>query len=309
MSAPTSPVLRVGSRGSELALIQARSVMQALGESTELIIIETHGDRVTDRPLSQVGGAGLFIKEIESALMDDRIDIAVHSMKDVPSVVPDGLALAATLERLDARDALISREAPSIAALPRGAQVATGSLRRRSQLLAIRPDLRVDDLRGNVGTRLDKFDASSWDAIVLAAAGLLRLGLEGRIRHRIPIDEMIPAVGQGALGIETRADDRKALAAIDSLNHPETHRAVACERAFLGRLQGGCQVPIGAFAEVHDETLRLRGYVGSVDGKRRLRREATGALDAPDALGLALAEEMFDDGAGDIISEVANGDE
>lgn len=309
----TSQPIRVGSRGSELALIQARSVMRAIDGRTELVIIETHGDRVTDRPLSRVGGAGLFIKEIESALIEDRIDVAVHSMKDVPSVVPDGLTLAATLERLDARDALVSRTASSIAALPRGAHMATGSLRRRSQLLALRPDLKVEDLRGNVGTRLDKFDASSWDAIVLAAAGLLRLGLEERIQCRIPTDEMIPAVGQGALAIETRSDDRQVLAAVESLNHPDTQTAVACERAFLGRLEGGCQVPIGAFAELRPELrndqLRLLGYVGSVDGSRRLRRETTGAIDAPVELGLALAEEMLDAGAGEIVSDVANVDE
>ena len=187
--------------------------------------------------------------------------------------------------------------------------MATGSLRRRSQLLARRPDLEVEDLRGNVGTRLDKFDASSWDAIVLAAAGLLRLGLEERIRATIPIDEMIPAVGQGALALETRSDDREVLSAVSSLNHHETQRAVACERAFLGRLEGGCQVPIGAFAEVRQDKLRLLGYVGSVDGLRRLKREATGALDAPAALGLALAEEMLDHGAGEIIGEVARTDE
>lgn len=296
--------IRVGSRGSELALIQARSVARALDAKTELVIIETHGDRVTDRPLSEVGGAGLFIKEIESALLDGRIDLAVHSMKDVPSVVPEGLTLAATLERLDARDALVSRAATSIAELPRGAHLATGSLRRRSQLLALRPDLEVEDLRGNVGTRLDKFDASPWDAIVLAAAGLLRLGLKERIRSPIPIDEMIPAVGQGALAIETRADDRAVLSVVSSMNHPRTQRAVACERAFLGRLEGGCQVPIGAFAEARDDALHLVGYVGSIDGAKRLRREAAGSLGDPAMLGLALAEEMIDHGAADIISEV-----
>jgi hydroxymethylbilane synthase len=303
-----SPPIRVGSRGSDLALIQAREVMNALDEPAELVIIETHGDRVTDRPLSQVGGAGLFIKEIESALIDDRIDLAVHSMKDVPSVVPEGLSLAATLARLDARDALVSKTAPTIAALSHGAHIATGSLRRRSQLLAIRPDLVVDDLRGNVGTRLDKFDASSWDAVVLAAAGLMRLGLEARIRAKLPVDEMIPAVGQGALAIETRTDDRRVRSLVEALNHPATQRAVACERAFLGRLEGGCQVPIGAFAEIEQQSLRLLGYVGSVDGSRRLRREATGALEAPEALGLALAEQMLEAGAGEIIGEIARSD-
>ena len=295
--------IRVGSRGSDLALIQARSTMQALEGESELVIIETKGDRVTDRPLSQVGPSGLFIKEIETALIEERIDIAVHSMKDVPSVVPDGLMLAATLERLDARDALVSRSAVTIASLPRGARLATGSLRRRSQLLAARPDMNVEDLRGNVPTRLDKFDASSWDAIVLAAAGLVRLGLVERIGALIPVEDMIPAVGQGALAIETRADDRDVLAAVARLNHVESQRAVACERAFLGRLEGGCQVPIGAYADADGDRLRLRGYVGSVDGARHLRHQALG--DAPEVLGLALAEEMLDMGAAEIMGDVA----
>ena len=298
--------IRVGSRGSDLALIQARSTMQGLEGETELVIIQTHGDRVTDQPLSQLGRAGLFIKEIESALLDERIDIAVHSMKDVPSIVADGLTLAATLERLDPRDALVSRRADSIASLPRGARLATGSLRRRSQLLATRPDVNIEDLRGNVPTRLDKFDASSWDAIVLAAAGLIRLGFEERIGTVIPIEDMIPAVGQGALAIETRADDRDVLVAVAPLNHVESQRAVACERAFLGRLEGGCQVPIGAYADADGDRLRLRGYVGSVDGTRHLRREAMG--DVPEALGLALAEEMLEMGAAEIIRDVVEVD-
>lgn len=294
--------LRVGSRGSDLALVQARATMKALGGEPELVIIETHGDRVTDKPLSQLGSAGLFIKEIESALFDERIDIAVHSMKDVPSVVPDGLTLAATLERVDPRDALISRSADTISSLPRDAKLATGSLRRRSQILAKRPDVNVEDLRGNVPTRLDKFDASSWDAIVLAAAGLTRLGLERRIRAAIPVDDMIPAVGQGALAIETRRDDDGAVAAARSLNHPETERAVACERALLARLEGGCQVPIGAYARADGAELHLVGYVGSVDGTKHLKREAAGG--DPADVGLGLAEELLALGAAEIIREV-----
>lgn len=282
--------------------------MNALERDTELVIIETHGDRVLDRALSEVGGAGLFIKEIEAALIDDRIDVAVHSMKDVPSAIPEGLALPATLERLDARDALVSRGAESIRALPHGARMATGSLRRRSQLLGMRPDLEIEDLRGNVGTRLDKFDASSWEAIVLATAGLVRMELQSRIRARIPVEEMIPAVGQGALALETRSDDPSVIAAVESLNHEKTQRAVACERAFLRRLEGGCQIPIGAFAEVQGQELRLLGFVGSVDGSKRLRRETRGRADAPEVLGLSLAEEMLGDGAQEIIREVTGVD-
>lgn len=283
--------------------------MNALERDTELVVIETRGDRMIDRALNQIGGAGVFIKEIESALIEDRIDVAVHSLKDLPSVIPEGLSIAATLERLDARDALVSREAESIRALPQGARMATGSLRRRSQLLGMRPDLEIEDLRGNVGTRLNKFDASSWEAIVLAAAGLVRMGVESRIRARIPIEEMIPAVGQGALALETRADDRSTLAAVERLNHEETERAVACERAFLRRLEGGCQIPIGAFAEVRGEELRLLGFVGSVDGSKRLRRDASGRADDPEALGLSLAEAMLDDGAQEIIREVVGVDD
>lgn len=299
--------IRVGSRGSELALVQARATMLALerasGGKSELIIIETHGDRVTDRPLSQVGGAGLFIKEIETALLDDRIDVGVHSMKDVPSVVPDGFTLAATLERMDARDALVSPRVDSIQALPPGARLATGSLRRRSQLLAMRPDLVIEDLRGNVPTRLDKLDASTWDGIILAAAGLVRLGLEDRIAARLSVDEMVPAVGQGALAIETRADDVSAIALVEALNHEPSRRAVLCERAFLGRLEGGCQVPIGAHATFNDDGLKLRGFVGAVDGSNYLKREASGG--DPEALGLELAEVMLSLGAADIIRDVA----
>jgi len=296
--------IRVGTRGSELALVQARAILNALDGEGELIVIQTRGDRVVDRPLNRVGGAGLFIKEIESALLDSRIDLAVHSMKDVPSEIAEGLTLAATTKRIDPRDVLVSRRADSLAAIPPGARLATGSLRRRSQLLAARPDLRVEDLRGNVPTRLQKFDASNWEAIVLAGAGLVRLGLAGRIRAFLPIEEMLPAVGQGALALEARADDGELRERLDALNDPDSSRAVASERAFLGRLEGGCQVPIGAYAEVSGNQLRLRGFVGSVDGTRTLKREAAGRANAPYELGLALAEEMLSEGAADIVREV-----
>jgi len=296
--------IRVGTRGSELALVQARAILNALDGEGELIVIQTRGDRVVDRPLNRVGGAGLFIKEIESALLDSRIDLAVHSMKDVPSEIAEGLTLAATTKRIDPRDVLVSRRADSLAAIPPGARLATGSLRRRSQLLAARPDLRVEDLRGNVPTRLQKFDASNWEAIVLAGAGLVRLGLAGRIRAFLPIEEMLPAVGQGALALEARADDGELRERLDALNDPDSSRAVASERAFLGRLEGGCQVPIGAYAEVSGNQLRLRGFVGSVDGTRTLKRAAAGRANAPYELGLALAEEMLSEGAADIVREV-----
>ncbi len=300
--------LRVGSRKSELALIQSRSIITALGGEAELVLIQTQGDRVTDRPLNQVGSAGLFIKEIESALLEERIDLAVHSMKDMPSEIPEGLALAATTKRLDARDALVSRGADSLASLPEGAKMATGSLRRRSQLLAARPDLHIEDLRGNVQTRLKKFDASSWEAIVLAGAGLVRMGLDARITSYFSVDEMIPAVGQGALALETRYDDdlRNRLREI---NHPASESAILAERTFLRRLQGGCQVPIGAYGEIEAGELRLRGFVGGVDGRRYEKNERRGPVAAAQELGLALAEDMLAGGASEIIQEQAEVDE
>ncbi len=301
--------LRVGSRKSELALIQSRSIIASLGGEAELVLIQTQGDRVTDRPLNQIGGAGLFIKEMESALLDERIDLAVHSMKDMPSEIPEGLALAATTKRLDARDALVSRGADSLASLPEGAKMATGSLRRRSQLLAARPDLHIEDLRGNVQTRLSKFDASSWEAIVLAGAGLVRLGLEARISYYFSIDEMIPAVGQGALALETRDDDGDLRNRLRELNHAPSESAVLAERSFLGRLQGGCQVPIGAYGEIEAGELRLRGFVGAVDGHRYEKRETRGPVAAAEELGLALAEDMLAAGAAEIIDARAQVDE
>jgi hydroxymethylbilane synthase len=301
--------IRIGTRGSRLALLQAHAVRTTLeevlpGRPIEVEVIETEGDRVQDRPLDAMGGSGVFVKEIESALLEGRIDVAVHSMKDLTSTLPEGLAIAATTERGDPRDVLVSRAATSVASLPEGATVATGSLRRRSELLSLRPDLHVVDLRGNVPTRLEKFDRSSWEAIVLAGAGLLRLGLERRIRAYIPVDAMIPAVGQGALAVEIREDDAELRRELLVLNHPETARAVAAERAFLARLEGGCRTPIGGHGETRDGELVLRGYVGSVDGRRSLRRELRGSVDAPEELGVELAASMLDDGAAEIIGEI-----
>jgi hydroxymethylbilane synthase len=297
--------IRVGTRGSRLALAQTESIVEAVrtrhpeAEIT-IEIIQTQGDRVLDRPLSAIGDAGLFIKEIETALLEDRIDLAVHSMKDLPSRLTAGLALAATTERADPRDVLVSRSLSSLESLPRGGRVATGSLRRRSQLLALRPDLTVEDLRGNVPTRLEKFDRSSWDGILLAGAGLVRLGLTSRIGSYIPVETMLPAVGQGALALETRASGGEIAEVVSFLNHSDTERAVAAERSFLARLEGGCKVPIAAFAEV-SERLRLRGYVGRVDGSRHLRREIAGDVSHAEALGVELAESMLAEGADAIV--------
>ena len=298
--------IRIGSRGSRLALVQARGIMDALAPyaTVELEIIQTHGDQVTDRPLNQAGGPGLFIKEIEKALLEERIDLAVHSMKDVPSGVAEGLILAATTERKDPRDAFVSLRAESIETLPQGAKLATGSLRRRSQLLAARSDLRIEDLRGNVPTRLEKLDASDWEGIVLAAAGLERLGLADRISSLIPVETMLPPVGQGALAIEIREADEALGKSLKHLNHYASERAVTAERALVAKLQGGCQVPIGAYAVLHNDMIRLRGFVGSLDGARCLKQEVSGRPDEAESLGLELAGRMLEAGAAEIIREV-----
>jgi len=300
--------IRIGTRGSRLALVQTHSVADAIRAKHPEVavvveIIETQGDRVLDRPLSAIGDAGVFIKEIEAALLEERVDLAVHSMKDLPSKLTDGLALAATTERFDPRDVLVARSASSLETLPRGGTVATGSLRRRSQLLALRPDLKVEDLRGNVPTRLEKFDRSTWDAIILAGAGLERLGLATRIRSYIPIESMLPAVGQGALALETRASDREIAETLAFLSHAPTERAVVSERSFLARLEGGCRVPIAAYAEIRGGSLSLRGYVGAVDGSRHLRREIEGDSSRAEGLGLELAESMLAEGAAAIIRQ------
>ncbi len=298
--------IRIGTRGSRLALIQTQSIVDAIrGKHPEAVIdveiIQTRGDRVLDRPLSAIGDSGVFIKEIETALLEERVDLAVHSMKDLPSKLTEDLALAATTERVDARDVLVAKGSSSLETLPRGGTVATGSLRRRSQLLALRPDLAVEDLRGNVPTRLEKLDRSEWDGILLAGAGLERLGLADRIRSYIPIERMLPAVGQGALALETRASDRELLDILAFLSHPPTERAVASERAFLARLEGGCRVPIAGYAEVRGDSISLRGYVGATDGSRYLRREIEGDVARSEGLGMELAESMLAAGAAEII--------
>ncbi|MEE9264032.1 MAG: hydroxymethylbilane synthase [Vicinamibacteria bacterium] len=300
--------LRVGTRGSELALAQTRGIVATLKQrlpdiEIEIQVIKTTGDVVTDVPLSQVGDRGLFIKEIENALLDGSVDFAVHSMKDLPSSLPSGLTIAAVTARLDPRDVLISREARSIEALPRNGPLATGSLRRRSQVLALRPDLRVVALRGNITTRLRKFDESSWDSMILASAGLTRLGLEERIVTAIPVDQMLPAVGQGALGLEARADDPEVLECLTSLNDEESATAVTAERALLRRLQGGCQVPIGAHGRILESGLVLEAYIGSTDGRRHLRRQAEGASERAEEIGESLAEQMLGAGGNEILKQ------
>ena len=284
----------IGSRGSQLALWQSRWVaarLASFGEETRIEIIKTTGDQVQDVPLGQVGSKGLFTKEIEDALLDGSIDLAVHSLKDMPTELPAGLVLAAIPEREDVRDALIGR---TLAELPAGAKVGTGSLRRGAQLRALRPDLDVVGIRGNVDTRLRKLDEGQYDAIMLAAAGLTRLGWAARINQYFEPSEICPAVGQGALAIET-VEAKRNIAS--KLNDPATAIAVRAERSLLATLGGGCQVPVGAHALVNGELLELRGIVASPDGSRIVRSLLTGNTDDPEDLGHRVAKELLDQGA------------
>jgi hydroxymethylbilane synthase len=301
---------RIGTRGSTLALWQTQYVAQRLKATIpepeiQIKTIQTRGDLVRDRALSQVGGKGLFVKEIENALLSGEIDLAVHSLKDMPTEQPQGLTLGAILERADPRDALIVRGGTgNLHSLPPGARVGTSSLRRRAQLLAAQPDLQVLDLRGNVDTRLRKLRDGRYDAVVLAVAGLVRLGHANAIGQALPVDLMLPAVGQGALCVEVRGDDEGTRRLISPLDHPPTRRAVDAERAFLRRLEGGCQVPIGAFAEVDDGQLRLRGLVAALDGSRLVRDEIRGPAEQAETLGMELAEQLLAAGGEEILEEV-----
>jgi hydroxymethylbilane synthase len=301
----------IGSRGSQLALWQAHHIaakLADLGAETRIEIIKTTGDKITDVPLAKVGGKGLFTKEIEEALLAREIDIAVHSLKDVPSEVPAGLTLAAIPEREDPRDALIGRP---LEELGDGTRVGTSSLRRASQLRALGQGIAIEMLRGNVDTRLRKLDQGDYDAIVLAAAGLKRLGLEHRIRELLPPAIMCPAVGQGALAIETRMDD-EAFELVRQLDHAESRIAITAERALLAALEGGCQVPIGGYAVASGDTVHLRAIVASPDGLRIIRGDLAGELsgdslgDLGNAMrvGTALANDLLSRGAREILSEV-----
>lgn len=295
--------LTIASRGSQLALWQARWVstqLAALGHECRIEIIKTTGDKITDVPLAKVGGKGLFTKEIEEALLDGRADLAVHSLKDLPTELPAGLALAAVPEREDPHDAVVGRK---LADLAEGATVGTSSLRRAAQLRRLRPDLIIESIRGNLDTRLRKLDEGQYAAIVLAAAGLKRLGWAGRIAEILPAEAMCPAVGQGALAIETRSSGA-GLEACGALNHAATHFAVAAERAFLRALGGGCQVPIGAHAAVDGEQLHLAGLVIAPDGSAVVRAERGGPADEAENIGAALGAEVLDAGGRGILEAV-----
>ncbi len=301
--------LKIATRKSPLALWQANFVKDRLEAlypelQVELVPMSTQGDKILDTPLAKVGGKGLFVKELETAMLEGRADIAVHSMKDVPVEFPEGLGLHTICEREDPRDAFVSNRFGQIDELPQGAVVGTSSLRRQCQLRAARPDLLIRDLRGNVNTRLAKLDAGEYDAIILAAAGLKRLEMAHRITAFIEPEQSLPANGQGAVGIECRLDDHELHALLAPLEHPETRIRVLTERAMNRALQGGCQVPIGAYALVQGEEVWLRGLVGSPDGSRVIRDEIRGPLADGEALGHTLAQRLLADGADVILAEV-----
>ncbi len=309
MSEPPGAPLRIATRKSQLALWQAEHVAALLrrahaGLAVELVPMVTQGDRIQDRSLAAIGGKGLFIKELEVALEEGRADIAVHSMKDLPGELPEGLDIAAVLERADARDALLTASGAGLGELPRGARVGTSSLRRQAQLLAARPDLRIETLRGNVDTRLRRLDAGGMDAIVLACAGLIRLGLESRITARLDPKICLPAVAQGAIGIECRRDDARTQGLVTMLDHQATRTAVDAERAFAHRLGGSCQSPIAAHASLEGQRLILDGLVAEPDGSRVLRDSSSGGSGEPAALGRRLAERILAAGAGPLLERL-----
>jgi hydroxymethylbilane synthase len=305
----TAAILRIATRKSPLALWQAEFVKAELQKQhpqlqVELVTMSTQGDKILDTPLAKIGGKGLFVKELEQALLEGRADIAVHSMKDVPMHFPDGLQLSVICEREDPRDAFVSNQFENLAALPHGAKLGTSSLRRSCQLKALRPDLEIISLRGNVNTRLRKLDDGEYDAIILAAAGLIRLEMANRIRSFISVADSLPAGGQGAVGIEMRSNDSRIEKLLAPLHHTATASCVLAERALNRRLEGGCQVPIGCFAELKGAQLWLRGLVGSLDGEIILRAELTGHASDAETLGVQVAEQLLQQGADKILREV-----
>ncbi len=302
-------LVRIATRRSPLALWQAEYVKSALeqahpGIQVELVKMVTQGDKILDTPLAKVGGKGLFVKELETGMLRGEADIAVHSMKDVPVEFPEGLHLAVICPREDPRDAFVSNHYASFDTLPEGARVGTSSMRRQCQLRRRRPDLEIVDLRGNVNTRLQKLDDGQYDAIILAAAGLIRLGFQGRIREFLAPETSLPAIGQGAVGIECRIDDQRIHELLAPLDHQETRIRVRAERAMNSRLEGGCQVPIAGFAELEGDRLRLRGRVGRPDGSELIEGEIWGKADQPEALGIALADDLLARGARAILDEL-----
>jgi len=304
--------LRIATRKSPLALWQANHVRDALmarnpGLDVELFTMTTQGDKILDTPLAKVGGKGLFVKELELGILEGRADLAVHSMKDVPVEFPEGLGLAAILEREDPRDVLISKTFSSIDTLPEGARVGTSSLRRQCQLRARRPDLEVLDLRGNVNTRLAKLDNGDYDAILLAAAGVKRMGWEDRITELLPPEQFLPAIGQGAIGIEIRVADERVSRVVKALNDEQTATRIRAERALNERLQGGCQVPIAGYSEISHGVMVLRALVGRPDGTELVQGVISGKPEDGEELGQVLADDLLSRGAKQILAEVYAG--
>ena len=301
--------LKIATRQSPLALWQANYVKDRLQQlypdlTIELVPMVTKGDVILDSPLAKIGGKGLFVKELENALLNKEADIAVHSMKDVPMQFPEGLGLAVICQREDPRDAFVSHAYRTFAELPQGAVVGTSSLRRQCQLKALRPDLDIRSLRGNVGTRLSKLDNGDYDAIILASAGLIRLGLADRIASFIDVEQSLPAAGQGAVGIECRTDDVQVQALLAPLADAETTYCVRAERAMNNHLQGGCQVPIGGYAVLQQGQLYLRALVGDIDGSRIIRAEGKSAVENAEVLGVQIAEQLLAQGADKILQGI-----
>ena len=301
--------IRIATRESQLALWQAYFIKAELerhhpGIVVEILGMKTKGDKILDVPLAKVGGKGLFVKELEQAMLEDRADIAVHSIKDVPMEFPEGLGLSVICEREDPSDAFVSNHYNNLDELPQGAKVGTSSLRRQLQIKALRPDLQLLDLRGNVNTRLAKLDAGLYDAIILASAGLMRLDFHDRIKSRLTDEQCLPAGGQGAVGVECRLSDAATMALLAPLHHADTADRVMSERALNKHLEGGCQVPIACFAELDGDQLWLRGLVGEVDGSRVLTTEIRGSREDAESLGIAAAEDLLAQGAGEILKAI-----
>jgi hydroxymethylbilane synthase len=306
--------IRIGTRKSKLALWQANFVADQLKKhfpdiDVELVKIVTKGDKILDVPLAKVGGKGLFVKEIEEAMLRKEIDIAVHSLKDVPTYFPEGLGLVAITEREDPRDAFLSVKYDSIDDMPEGAVLGTSSLRRKAQIMMKRKDLRIEDLRGNVDTRIRKLEEGQYDGIILAYAGLKRLGLQGRVKQIFDPQYMIPAVAQGFLGIEARLDDEKTKEIVSVLNHRESELRARAERSFLKTLEGGCQVPLAGYSEIVDGKLKITGFVSDLEGERFFRDSMEGSLDDPEGLGEKLAQKLLDMGAREVLEEIYKGED
>ena len=301
--------LIIGSRGSLLAIRQSSIIKDELQQrhpslSLSIKTIQTSGDKILDVPLHQIGGKGIFIKEIEEALLNEEIDIAVHSLKDLPTSLPPGLSIGAVVKRIDARDALLSNQFSQLSKLPAQARIGTSSLRRQSQLLNFRPDLKIIQLRGNIDTRLNKLREGQYEAIILACAGLIRLKLDHLIKERIALDQVCSAIGQGALALEVRSNDHLTLEKVRSLDHSSSRIAVEAERSLLQHLGGGCQVPIAGFASVQDSTLKLTGLVGTIDGKLIIREFREGSIEHPKDLGKIVGDQLINKGADKILESL-----